>query len=77
MNGFVRGKHCPVCNGSRKKKDCRQSVKPDGILYFCRSKDGIQLTRLEAYRAIELVGSSRDSETIWWAIEDAIAGGAS
>ncbi|MCY7275692.1 MAG: hypothetical protein LH702_18620, partial [Phormidesmis sp. CAN_BIN44] len=29
----------------------------------------IQLTRLEAYRAIELVGSSRDSETIWWAIE--------
>jgi hypothetical protein len=36
----------------------------------------IQLTRLEAYRAIELVGSSRDSESIWWAIEAAIAGGA-
>jgi hypothetical protein len=37
----------------------------------------IQLTRDEAYRAIKLAGSSRDTETIWWAIEVAIAGGAS
>ncbi|GAP96114.1 hypothetical protein [Leptolyngbya sp. NIES-2104] len=35
----------------------------------------IQLTRSQAYRAIELCGSSRDSDTIWQAIERTVNGG--
>ncbi|MBW4422115.1 MAG: hypothetical protein KME13_23350 [Myxacorys californica WJT36-NPBG1] len=34
-----------------------------------------ELTRNEAYRAIELLGSDRDAASIWNAIEQAIDGG--
>ncbi|MBW4539706.1 MAG: hypothetical protein KME43_11270 [Myxacorys chilensis ATA2-1-KO14] len=37
---------------------------------------GIQLTRDEAYTAIELIGRDRDSASIWSAIEQTIDGGA-
>ncbi|BAU13753.1 hypothetical protein LEP3755_42940 [Leptolyngbya sp. NIES-3755] len=36
----------------------------------------IQLTRSQAYRAIGLIGRSRDRSKIWWAIEQTIDGGA-
>jgi hypothetical protein len=48
-------------------------------LYYIHYGDwfaGIQLTRDEAYRAIEQIGSRRDPEAIYAAIEQAIEGGA-